>query len=102
MNEHKIIAGLRDAIAYARGDLSRARVTVINVPLAVREMEETKSFRASDGSLHSTVSAARERDFRLKLWEFFGWEERSATSIGDILQNPEELYRILHEHLRKS
>lgn len=31
-NRHKIIAGLRDAISYAKGDPVKARVTTFNVP----------------------------------------------------------------------
>lgn len=32
---HKIVAGLRDAIAYAKGDESRARVTLYHVPQSI-------------------------------------------------------------------
>jgi len=32
---HKVVAGLRDAIAYAKGDASRARVTRIDVPQCI-------------------------------------------------------------------
>ena len=34
-NGHKVISGLRDAIAYAKGDHSRARVTRYNVPQSI-------------------------------------------------------------------
>jgi putative transcriptional regulator len=32
---HKIVAGLRDAIAYAKGDESRARTTLYHVPQGI-------------------------------------------------------------------
>jgi putative transcriptional regulator len=32
---HKVIAGLEDAIAYAKGDHSRARVTLYHVPQSI-------------------------------------------------------------------
>lgn len=32
---HKVVAGLRDAIAYAKGDRSRARVTTYDVPQSI-------------------------------------------------------------------
>lgn len=34
-NRHKVGAGLREAIAYAKGDESRARVTVYDVPQSI-------------------------------------------------------------------
>src|SRR5216683_7152195 len=32
---HKVVAALQDAIAYAKGDQSRARVTIYNVPQSI-------------------------------------------------------------------
>ena len=46
-NRHKIVAGLREAISYAKGDIAKSRVTVFNVPDSIDVKKVRESLRLS-------------------------------------------------------
>jgi len=46
-NRHKIVAGLREAISYAKGDTVRSRVTVFNVPESIDVKKVRESLKLS-------------------------------------------------------
>jgi hypothetical protein len=46
-NRHKIVAGMREAISYAKGDIAKARVTVFNVPDSIDVKKVRESLKLS-------------------------------------------------------
>lgn len=63
---HKVVAGLRDAIAYAKGDTSVARVTRYDVPqsIDVRKLREKLGMSQSEFALKFGFSLGT-----LRQWE---------------------------------
>jgi putative transcriptional regulator len=65
-NRHKIVAGLREAISYAKGDRSRSRVTQFNVPdtINVRQVREKLGMSQTEFAVRFGFSLAT-----LRQWE---------------------------------
>lgn len=63
---HKIVAGLREAISYAKGDRTHARVSVFNVPdnINVKKVREGLGISQAEFSLKFGFSVAT-----LRQWE---------------------------------
>jgi len=97
---HKVVAGLRDAIAYAKGDRSRARVTVYNVPQSI----DVKKIREQLGM--------SQPEFALKFGFSLGtlrqWEQGRRSPEGParvlltvISHRPDAVKRALEAEARK-
>jgi len=65
-NRHKIVAGLRDAISYAKGDPVKARVTTFNVPdsIDVKKVRESLNMSQAEFALKFGFSLGT-----LRQWE---------------------------------
>jgi putative transcriptional regulator len=65
-NRHKIVAGLREAISYAKGDNGKARVTVFNVPenIEVKKVRESLKMTQAEFALKFGFSLGT-----LRQWE---------------------------------
>jgi putative transcriptional regulator len=65
-NRHKIVAGLRDAISYAKGDPVAARVTTFNVPdtIDVKKVRESLKLSQAEFALKFGFSLGT-----LRQWE---------------------------------
>jgi putative transcriptional regulator len=71
---HKVVAGLREAISYAKGERSRARVTTFNVPDTINVKQVREKFGLS------------QAEFALKFGFSLGtlrqWEQGSRYPNG--------------------
>jgi putative transcriptional regulator len=73
-NRHKIIAGLREAISYAKGEPSRGRLTVVNVPenIDVKKLREKLGMSQAEFALRYGFSLGTLRQ----------WEQRRRYPDG--------------------
>ena len=89
----KIIAGLRDALAHARGDRSRARVTTVRVPVV-----DVSAIRRKLGMSQQEFA----RRFGFSLGTLRGWEQGRRMPEGSarvllcvIAHNPRAVIKAL-------
>lgn len=97
---HKVVAGLRDAIAYAKGDRSRARVSTYDVPQSI----DVKNIREQLGM--------SQPEFALKFGFSLGtlrqWEQGRRSPEGParvlltvISHRPDAVEKALEAEARK-
>lgn len=72
--ESKIVAGMRDAVAFARGDKEAARVFQVRVPdeIDVREIRKRVGMTQQEFALQ----------FGFNLGTLKGWEQKRRTPSG--------------------
>ncbi|WP_303980658.1 DNA-binding transcriptional regulator [Dongia mobilis] len=93
---HKIVAGLREAIAYAKGGPAQVRVSQFNVPenIDVRELRERLGMSQSEFALRFGFSVGT-----LRQWEqgrrYPDGAARVLLTVID--RNPEAVTRALEE-----
>ena len=99
-NRHKATAGLRDAIAYAKGDRSRARITQYNVPqdVDVKKLRERLGMSQPEFALKFGFSLGTLRQ----------WEQGRRAPEGParvlltvISHSPEAVKKALEKQARK-
>ncbi len=97
---HKVVAGLRDAIAYAKGDQSRARVTEYNVPQSI----DVKKVREQLGMTQPEFALK----FGFSLGTLRQWEQGRRSPEGParvlltvISHRPEAVTKALEAEARK-